>query len=76
MLIFIYLLLFMVLEWPEMFVFRITDSEVFVFPVNNFVHCGCFGVFISILCITVLHSHELKTKISVKTYHIYLMISV
>lgn len=52
MLIFIYLLLFMVLEWPEMFVFRITDSEVFVFPVNNFVHCGCFGVFISILCIT------------------------
>lgn len=42
----------MVLEWPEMFVFRITDSEVFVFPVNNFVHCGCFGVFISILCIT------------------------
>lgn len=34
----------MVLEWPERFVFGITDSGVFVFPVNNFVPCGCFGV--------------------------------
>lgn len=47
----IYLLLFMVLEWPERFVFGITDSGVFVFPVNNFVPCGCFGVLFINSCI-------------------------
>lgn len=47
----IYLLLFMVLEWPEKFVFGITESGVFVFPVNNFVPSGCFGVLFINSCI-------------------------
>lgn len=41
----------MVLEWPEKFVFGITESGVFVFPVNNFVPCGCFGVLFINSCI-------------------------
>lgn len=47
----IYLLLFMVLEWLEKFVFGIIEFGVFVFLVNNFVFCGCFGVLFINLCI-------------------------
>lgn len=50
----IYLLLFIVLEWLERFVFGIIDFGVFVFLVNNFVFCGCFGVLFINFCIFLL----------------------